>query len=52
MIDFIFNKYENHKESLIKIHKESYDLDFLLNEVDIEYANKITGELGNEITNQ
>jgi hypothetical protein len=52
MIDFNLDKYKNHKESLIRIHKDSYDFDFLLNQIDIDYANKITGQLGNETTNQ
>ena len=52
MIDLNLNRYENHEEALIKILKESYELDYILNEVDINYANKITGELENEITNQ
>lgn len=52
MIEFILNKYDNHKESLTEINKNSYELDFILNEVDIDYANKITGNLENETTNQ
>jgi len=44
MIDLDLDRYENHKEALVKIHKESYELDFVLNELDIDYANKITGE--------
>ena len=52
MIDFNLDKYKNQKDSLIRIHKESYDFDFLLNQIDIDYANKITGNLENETTNQ
>ncbi|HUX52970.1 MAG TPA: hypothetical protein VMV56_01005 [Williamwhitmania sp.] len=52
MIDFELDRYNNHKESLVRITKKSYDMDFMLNEVDIDFANKITGELENEKTNQ
>jgi len=52
MIDFELNRYNNHKESLVRITKKSYDMDFMLNEVDIDFASKITGKFGNEKTNQ
>lgn len=52
MLDFQFDKYNDHKESLVRITKKSNDIDFLLNEVDIDFANKITGELENGRINQ
>ena len=52
MIEFSPNRYNNLNESFIEIQKSSNEFDILLNKVDIDFANKITGELKNETTNQ